>query len=76
MTKLSEYMHTAEAAEYLSVHHNTVRKWASRGDRLLSEHQNCKARCSSRQGRRSDRAFAGISHGSDYCRTHRQDRCA
>ena len=24
MTKLSEYLHTAEAAEYLGVHHNTV----------------------------------------------------
>ncbi len=32
MTKLSEYMHTAEAAESLGVHHNTVRKWVARGD--------------------------------------------
>lgn len=31
MTKLSEYMHTAEAAEYLGVHHNTIRKWAASG---------------------------------------------
>jgi excisionase family DNA binding protein len=29
MNKLSEYMHTAEAAEYLGVHHNTLRKWAT-----------------------------------------------
>ena len=32
MTKLTDYMHTAEAAEYLGVHHNTLRKWASRGE--------------------------------------------
>ena len=32
MTKLSEYMHTSEAAEYLGVHHNTIRNWAARGD--------------------------------------------
>jgi excisionase family DNA binding protein len=32
MTKLSEYMHTAEAAEYLGVHHNTIRNWAARGE--------------------------------------------
>ncbi len=32
MDKLSEYMHTSEAAEYLGVHHNTIRKWAARGD--------------------------------------------
>jgi excisionase family DNA binding protein len=38
MTKLSEYMHTAEAAEYLGVHQNTIRKWASRGD--IPMHRN------------------------------------
>jgi len=38
MTKLSEYMHTAEAAEHLGVHHNTVRKWAARGD--IPMHRN------------------------------------
>jgi len=32
MTKLSEYMHTSEAAEYLGVHHNMIRKWTARGD--------------------------------------------
>jgi excisionase family DNA binding protein len=38
MTKLSDYMHTAEAAEYLGVHHNTIRKWAARGE--LQMHRN------------------------------------
>ncbi|MFN7840800.1 MAG: MerR family transcriptional regulator [Pirellula sp.] len=38
MTKLSEYMHTAEAAEYLGVHHNTIRNWAARGE--LPMHRN------------------------------------
>ena len=38
MTKLSEYMHTAEAAEYLGVHHNTIRNWGARGD--LPMHRN------------------------------------
>ena len=38
MTKLSEYMHTAEAAEYLGAHHNTIRKWAARGE--LPMHRN------------------------------------
>lgn len=38
MTKLSEYMHTSEAAEYLGVHHNTIRKWAARGE--LPMHKN------------------------------------
>jgi excisionase family DNA binding protein len=38
MTKLSEYMHTAEAAEYLGVHHNTVRKWAASGE--IPMHRN------------------------------------
>ena len=32
MTKLSEYMHTAEAAKDLGVHHNTIRKWAAPGE--------------------------------------------
>ena len=38
MTKLSEYLHTAEAAEYLGVHHNTIRNWAAR--RELPMHRN------------------------------------
>ncbi len=38
MTKLSEYMQTSEAAEYLGVHHNTIRKWAERG--LIKMHRN------------------------------------
>lgn len=38
MPKLSDYMHTAEAAEYLGVHHNTIRKWADRGE--LPVHRN------------------------------------
>jgi excisionase family DNA binding protein len=38
VTKLSQYMHTAEAAEYLGVHHNTIRNWAARGD--LPMHRN------------------------------------
>jgi len=38
MTKLTDYMHTAEAAEYLGVHHNTLRKWASRGE--IPMHRN------------------------------------
>lgn len=29
MTKLSEYLHTAEAAAYLGVHHHTIRTWAT-----------------------------------------------
>ncbi len=32
MTKLTEYLHTAEAAEYLGVSQNTLRKCAGRGD--------------------------------------------
>jgi excisionase family DNA binding protein len=31
MTKLTDYLHTAAAAEYLGVAQNTVRKWAARG---------------------------------------------
>ena len=38
MTKLSEYLHTAAAAEYLGVHHNTLRKWAGRGE--IPMHRN------------------------------------
>ena len=29
MTNLSDYMLSAEAAEYLGIHHNTTRKWAA-----------------------------------------------
>jgi excisionase family DNA binding protein len=32
MTKLTEYVKTAEAAEMLGVAQNTLRKWAERGD--------------------------------------------
>jgi excisionase family DNA binding protein len=32
MTKLSENMHTSEAAESPGVHQNTIRKWAAQGD--------------------------------------------
>jgi excisionase family DNA binding protein len=38
MTKLTEYLYTAEAAEYLGVHHNTIRNWAARGE--LPMHRN------------------------------------
>ena len=38
MTKLSDYVHTAAAAEYLGVAQNTLRKWATRGD--LPMHRN------------------------------------
>jgi excisionase family DNA binding protein len=38
MNKLSQYLKTAEAAEYLGVHHNTVRKWAARGE--IPVHRN------------------------------------
>jgi excisionase family DNA binding protein len=38
MTKLSEYLHTAEAADYLGVHHNTIRNWAARGE--IPMHRN------------------------------------
>ena len=38
MTKLSEYLHTSEAAEYLGVHDNTIRNWAARGE--LPMHRN------------------------------------
>jgi DNA-binding transcriptional MerR regulator len=32
MTKFTDYLHTAAAAEHLGVAHNTIRKWAARGD--------------------------------------------
>ena len=38
MTKLTEYLQTAEAAEYLGVAQNTIRKWAARGE--LPVHRN------------------------------------
>jgi excisionase family DNA binding protein len=38
MTKLTEYLHTAAAAEYLGVAQNTLRKWAARGD--ITMHRN------------------------------------
>jgi len=38
MTNLSEYMHTAEAVEFLGVHHNTIRNWSTRGDNPM--HRN------------------------------------
>lgn len=38
MTKLTEYVKTAEAAEILGVAQNTLRKWAARGD--VAMHRN------------------------------------
>ena len=38
MTKLSDYLHTAAAAEYLGVAQNTLRKWAARGE--IPMHRN------------------------------------
>ena len=38
MTKLTQYLHTAAAAEYLGVAQNTIRKWAGRGD--IAMHRN------------------------------------
>ena len=38
MAKLTEYLHTADAAEYLGVAQNTIRKWAARGD--IPVHRN------------------------------------
>jgi excisionase family DNA binding protein len=32
MTKLTDYVKTAEAAEFLGVSQNTLRKWAASGD--------------------------------------------
>ncbi|MEZ6089878.1 MAG: helix-turn-helix domain-containing protein [Pirellulaceae bacterium] len=38
MTKLTEYVKTAEAAEILGVAQNTLRKWAGRGE--IPMHRN------------------------------------
>lgn len=38
MTKLTDYVKTAEAAEFLGVAQNTLRKWAERGD--IPMHRN------------------------------------
>ena len=38
MPKLTEYLQTAAAAEYLGVAQNTLRKWAGRGD--IPMHRN------------------------------------
>jgi excisionase family DNA binding protein len=38
MTKLTEYLRTAAAAEYLGVAQNTIRKWAAHGD--IPMHRN------------------------------------
>jgi len=38
MTKLTDYVLTAEAAEILGVAQNTLRKWAARGD--IPMHRN------------------------------------
>jgi excisionase family DNA binding protein len=38
MPKLTEYLHTAAAAEYIGVAQNTLRKWAARGD--IPMHRN------------------------------------
>lgn len=38
MTKLTEYVKTAEAAEILGVAQNTLRKWAARGE--IPMHRN------------------------------------
>jgi excisionase family DNA binding protein len=38
MNKLTEYLQTAAAAEYLGVAQNTIRKWAARGD--IAMHRN------------------------------------
>lgn len=38
MTKLTDYLKTAEAAEMLGVAQNTLRKWAERGD--IPMHRN------------------------------------
>lgn len=31
MSKSTDYLTTAEAPEYLGVHHNTIHQWAARG---------------------------------------------
>jgi excisionase family DNA binding protein len=38
MNKLTEYLHTAAAAEYLGVAQNTLRKWAALGE--IPMHRN------------------------------------
>ncbi|MBL8854417.1 MAG: helix-turn-helix domain-containing protein [Planctomycetaceae bacterium] len=38
MNKLTEYLYTAAAAEYLGVAQNTIRKWAGLGD--IPMHRN------------------------------------
>ena len=38
MTKLTDYVQTAKAAEILGVSQNTLRKWAERGEVLM--HRN------------------------------------
>ncbi len=38
MSKLSDYVQTAEAAEILGVAQNTLRKWAARGE--IPMHKN------------------------------------
>ena len=38
MAKLKDYFQTAEAADYLGVAQNTIRKWAARGD--IPMHRN------------------------------------
>lgn len=39
MTKLTDYVKTAEAAEILGVAQNTLRKWAERGDIPMRRNQ-------------------------------------
>jgi excisionase family DNA binding protein len=38
MAKLTDYLQTAEAAEFIGVAQNTIRKWAQRGD--IPMHRN------------------------------------
>lgn len=38
ITKLSDYLHTAQVAEYLDIAQNTIRNWATRGE--LPMHSN------------------------------------
>ena len=38
MPKLTEYLQTAAAAEYIGVAQNTIRKWAARGE--IPMHRN------------------------------------
>jgi excisionase family DNA binding protein len=39
MSKLTDYLHTAAAAEYIGVAQNTLRKWAARGDIPMRRNQ-------------------------------------